>query len=477
MSSNSLKFGTSGLRGLAVELNGLPAYAYTMAFVQMLAAKGQLQKGDKVFVGRDLRPSSPDIAALAMGAIEDAGFTPVNCGVLPTPALSYYAMGAKAPSIMVTGSHIPDDRNGLKFYRRDGEIDKDDEAAISATYRKLPAILAARKHVGSTETDAALQVYADRYAGFLGKGSLNGLRVGVYQHSSVARDLLMHLLAALGVEPVALGRSDIFVPVDTEALRPEDIALLAQWGKSDRLDAIVSTDGDADRPLIADEHGQFVRGDLAGAITATWVGADTLVTPVTSNTALESRFPKVLRTRVGSPYVIAGMAQASAGNSGPVIGFEANGGVLLGSTVERNGRSLTALPTRDALLPILACLATVHEKKTPLSAIARSYGFRVALSDRLQNIPQEASAAFLALLEDADKRVSLFPAGDAIVRVETIDGVKLFFQSGNAVHYRASGNAPELRCYVESSDDTQAAKLQALGLEIARKALKDATRP
>ncbi|AIB25741.1 hypothetical protein C977_02127 [Brucella suis F4/06-146] len=40
MSSNSLKFGTSGLRGLAVELNGLPAYAYTMAFVQMLAAKG-----------------------------------------------------------------------------------------------------------------------------------------------------------------------------------------------------------------------------------------------------------------------------------------------------------------------------------------------------------------------------------------------------------------------------------------------------
>ncbi len=129
------------------------------------------------------------------------------------------------------------------------------------------------------------------------------------------------------------------------------------------------------------------------------------------------------------------------------------------------------------MLPILACLATVHEKKTPLSTIARSYGFRVALSDRLQNIPQEASTAFLALLEDADKRASLFPAGDAIVRVETIDGVKLFFQSGNAVHYRASGNAPELRCYVESSDDTQAAKLQALGLEIARKALKDATRP
>lgn len=59
MSSNSLKFGTSGLRGLAVELNGLPAYAYTMAFVQMLAAKGQLQKGDKVVCRQGFAPLQP----------------------------------------------------------------------------------------------------------------------------------------------------------------------------------------------------------------------------------------------------------------------------------------------------------------------------------------------------------------------------------------------------------------------------------
>jgi phosphomannomutase len=69
MTGNSLKFGTSGLRGLATELNGLPAYAYSLAFVNMLAAKGSLHPGDKVFVGQDLRPSSPDIAALTMGAI------------------------------------------------------------------------------------------------------------------------------------------------------------------------------------------------------------------------------------------------------------------------------------------------------------------------------------------------------------------------------------------------------------------------
>ncbi len=120
----------------------------------------------------------------------------------------------------------------------------------------------------------------------------------MYQHSSVARDLLTKVLGALGAETVALGRSDVFVPVDTEALRPDDIRLLSEWAKQDQFDAIVSTDGDADRPLIADEHGNFVRGDLVGAITSAWVGADVIVTPVTSNAALEEcgKFNRVLRT-------------------------------------------------------------------------------------------------------------------------------------------------------------------------------------
>lgn len=477
MTGNSLKFGTSGLRGLARELNGLPAYAYSRAFLQTLATSGQLNAGDKVFVGQDLRPSSPDIAAFAIGAIEDAGFTAIDCGALPTPALSFFAMVHNAPSIMITGSHIPDDRNGLKFYRRDGEIDKNDEIAISAAYSALPVDLEARKASAEDKSDDALQAFAKRYVDLLGAESLSGLRVGVYQHSSVARDLIMYLLQALGAKPVALGRSDIFVPVDTEALRAEDTQLLSEWARLDRYDAIVSTDGDADRPLITDEKGRFVRGDLVGAITAAWLGADTIVTPVTSNTALEGcgKFAHVLRTRVGSPYVIAGMQQALREKARTIVGFEANGGVLLGSTVEKSGNSLSALPTRDALLPIIACLHTIKETHKPLSEVAGSYRFRIALSDRLQNIPQEKSAAFLSLISHENERLTLFPDTDRIERIETIDGVKIFFASRNAIHYRASGNAPELRCYVEAVDAQNAVHLLTMGLEIARRAIKEAS--
>lgn len=475
MAGNSLKFGTSGLRGLATELNGRPAYAYSLAFIRVLAEKGTLKSGDPVYVGQDLRPSSPDIAALAMAAIEDAGYRPVNCGVLPTPALSCYAMARNAPCIMITGSHIPDDRNGLKFYRNDGEIDKHDEAAINMAYAALPGDLVVRKAACLPVNGDAVDAYVKRYTDFFGAAPLSGLKIGVYQHSSVARDILVKVISDLGAQTVALGRSDIFVPVDTEALRAEDIELLAAWAKQDRFDAIVSTDGDADRPLIADENGQFVRGDLVGAITAAWAKADMIVTPVTSNAALEEcgKFTRVVRTRVGSPYVIAGMEQALREKAAIIVGFEANGGVLLGSSIESNGRQLSALPTRDAMLPILACLATIRQTNSPLSAIAASYGFRVALSDRLQDIPQDSSMAFLTLLRDREKRSQFFSASDPVVRMEEIDGLKLFFASGNALHYRASGNAPELRCYVEAATQEQASQFLTMGLEIARKATRD----
>ena len=124
---------------------------------------------------------------------------------------------------------------------------------------------------------------------FFGDRSLAGLTIGVYQHSSVARDLVFKILAAFAATPIALGRADRFIPVDTEALRPEDETLAREWARERRYDAIISTDGDADRPLIADDVGVFLRGDLVGAMTSAFLGADAIVTPVTSNSALEAR--------------------------------------------------------------------------------------------------------------------------------------------------------------------------------------------
>lgn len=467
---SSLKFGTSGLRGLVSELVGLPAYSHVRAFCAMLRDDDAAGPAGEVLIGQDLRSSSPLIAAQCAQAVADGGLVPVDCGALPTPALALAAMKRGAPAIMVTGSHIPDDRNGLKFYRAQGEIDKTDEARILAWHAKLALAAAPDVSVEPARSEAIAD-YKARYVSFFGSDALAGLSVGVYQHSSVGRDVICDVLTALGAAPVALGRSDRFIPVDTEALRPEDEELARQWALQNPLDAIVSTDGDADRPLVADEAGRFLRGDLVGALTAKFLDADAIVTPVTSNSALDrpGLFEKVLRTRVGSPYVIAGMAEAKVDGARAVVGFEANGGVLLGSDIRRDGRLLAALPTRDAMLPILATLATVRSSGKKLSAIAAEANFAVALSNRLQEVPQDKTADLIARLdaEDPGFRDAAFGMRGGVAARDRRDGLRLTLADGATVHFRASGNAPELRVYVEAAEQASAEELLAESLAFA----------
>lgn len=168
------------------------------------------------------------IAALSARAIADAGLTPIDCGEVPTPALALAGMNLCAPSVMVTGSHIPDDRNGLKFYRAQGEIDKADEARILHWHAKL-ALASVPAERAATRPHEALAAYQARYATCFGTAALKGLTVGVYQHSSVGRDAICQTLKALGAEVVPLGRAERFIPLDTEALRQEDEELARGW--------------------------------------------------------------------------------------------------------------------------------------------------------------------------------------------------------------------------------------------------------
>ncbi|MDY8109005.1 phosphomannomutase [Fulvimarina sp. 2208YS6-2-32] len=475
---SSLKFGTSGLRGLVIDLDGAPAYAWTRGFVSHLERSGQV--GSKsVLVGEDLRASSPSIAARCAAAVKDAGWRVVACGALPTPALAMAAMARDAAAIMVTGSHIPDDRNGLKFYSPAGEIDKADEGGIRLAHDDLvPEIREAAHRLDLSSVEhagpAAINAYVARYTDFFGKDALKGLRIGVYEQSSVARDVLTIVLAALGATTTGLARSDRFIPVDTEAHRPEDVELIAGWARDHGFDAIVSTDGDADRPLVAGEAGAILRGDVLGMMTANHLGLRTIVTPVTSSSAIEAAdfAETVVRTRVGSPFVIAGMAEAARQGRAGIVGFEANGGVLLGSDVSRDGRTLDALPTRDAVLPILCAMSEIVRTGKPLSGVVADLNAGFTAADRLQDVPAERSAPFLARLAgDRGFAEALFAPVGAIAAIDAMDGVRTIFANGEVIHYRASGNAPELRCYIEAGSREDALQRLAWGLGAAREAL------
>lgn len=457
MDRTGVRFGTSGVRGLVDSMSDELCYAYARAFLALAAQAGQV-----VAIGHDLRPSSPRIAAACAQAARDHGCTVVYAGVLPTPALAWYALQQAVPAIMVTGSHIPFDRNGIKFYRVEGEITKADEQRITQSRVQLPKPL--QVAALPAPDPRVVQAYTRRYLDFFAPAALAGQRIGLYEHSSAARDVLRDILQGLGASVISLMRTDHFVPVDTEAVSAADQKLAHDWALEHHFDAILSTDGDADRPLIGDEHGNWLRGDTVGVLCAQALGAHCVVTPVSSISTVEGcgSFREVRRTRIGSPYVIEAM-QAPTAPGTLIVGFEANGGFLLGSDTTVAGRSLGALPTRDAVLPMLALLARAKQLGQALSRLQDSLPARYSVSDRLQDFAQEKSQRVLAWLRaDARQAAQLMaPDAGAMAQVNEVDGYRVTFERGDIVHIRPSGNAPELRCYAEADSPARARQLVA----------------
>jgi len=456
MNTSGIGFGTSGVRGLVSDLSDELCYAYTSAFLQTTAAEKNL-----ILIGHDLRPSSPHISSACMAAIVDSGRGYLYAGALPTPALAYYGSQIAAPTLIVTGSHIPFDRNGIKFYSASGEISKAQEQQILGATVDIPENI--NKIELPSVDDSAHKAYVSRYVEFFGQGSLGGMRIALYEHSSVARDILREILESLGAEVLSLGRSDLFVPIDTEAVRTEDVAQAAEWAKQYAFDATVTTDGDADRPLIGDENGQWLRGDIVGILCARFLQAKHVIAPVSCNTALErSRlFQSTVRTRIGSPYVIADMEATKKQFDGLVVGYEANGGFLLGGNLVSEGRRLLALPTRDAVLPILSLLCDSRKRACKLSELSQDLPARFTASDRLQQFPTALSHCLMTRLQ-SDKQESkktLAPHSGAVTDTDLTDGLRLTFANGDIVHLRPSGNAPELRCYAEADSPMRAQQL------------------
>lgn len=460
LSQSGVAFGTSGARGLVTQFTPQVCKAFTQAFVSVMK---QHSSFNRVAIAIDNRPSSRAMAQACASSLITLGLQPIYFGVVPTPALAYIAMQQEIPAIMVTGSHIPFDRNGLKFYRPDGEITKADELAILADDTEL---VETGQYELPEVTDTAATSYITRYLNLFSPTLLVGKRIGIYEHSSAGRDLYAELFEKLGAKVVSLGRSDQFVPIDTEAVSFQDIEMAQFWQREYQLDAVFSTDGDGDRPLLSDETGTYLRGDILCLLAAQYLGIEALAIPVSCNSAIEvcNSFKLVKRTKIGSPYVIEAFSTLQTQYS-RVAGFEANGGFLLGSDIDVSGVKLSALPTRDALLPVLAVLAMAGDGA--VSHLVEQLPTIFTASDRIQNFARERS---LALIEQGIASPKAFLAKLSlgqfeVLSIDTTDGLRITLTNGDVVHLRPSGNAPELRCYAESNSLKSAGLLVDLVLK------------
>lgn len=514
-----LRFGTSGRRGKVVDLTQLEIWINVRAELEFLKTlpkdQGGIEAGEDVFIASDLRPSSVrfvqemggrgEIVQAVCEAVRAAGCTPVFEGFIPTPALAYYGFGRHRASLMVTGSHIPFDRNGYKLNTSVGELLKEHEAPIQAHVGRVRAevyrqpfeqslfneqgMLKEGSQTLPAASDEARRAYRRRYLDFFRGQPLRGLRVVVYQHSAVGRDLLVDVLEALGAEAVPAARSETFVPIDTENVSSELLARLEKTAREIEAQrgpvaAIVSTDGDSDRPLFVSfsrGRARFHPGDLLGLLVAQELGADAVVVPVSANDAIDrSPLAAVLepKTRIGSPYVIAGMQRAAAKGKRRVVGWEANGGFLTGSPVERGGALLDALPTRDAFLPILTVLAAAAREGVAPAALFDRLPQRYGRSALLREFPREKALRILDQLtpqatDGSDvpgvmARLKLFFRDEdgfgAVEKLDTTDGLRIWFSNGDIAHLRPSGNADEFRIYAVADTQERADAIAALGV-------------
>jgi phosphomannomutase len=537
-----LAFGTSGLRGLVKDITDLEAYINVKATLRYLLSSGDTHAVSKVVIAGDLRPSTDRIMRACAQAIVDSGCQVENAGKIPTPALVSRAISTRRAGVMVTGSHIPFDRNGIKMNKSVGEVLKSDEPGISREVERVRIEEYSRtattsafdaygmlKHAPELPAlDRAAEVtYVRRYTQSFNRGGLSDLRVLVYQHSAVGRDILARILRELGAEVITAGRSETFIPIDTENITDEQLKRLEEFAVGaeaggEPLHAIVSTDGDSDRPLVTavlpiaevkpgGRRVRFLPGDLLGLVVAEYLSADAAAVPISANDAVERRLRerKVLleKTKIGSPYVISALDELhSSGTHARIVGWEANGGFLTGSDIMLSASTLAALPTRDSTLPILANLFAAAEQRIGLAALWSRLPARFGRAGLIDNFPLAVSQAILANLIPAGDAVEVefdgasqvsdrsradatptpLAAGpaeewrqrkatlsrfftpalgfDDIVRINVLDGVRIYFNNGDVAHIRPSGNAPQLRIYANSDSQARADELVELAL-------------
>ncbi len=498
-----LRFGTSGRRGRVTDLTQLETYICVLGELEFLRSipveDGGVRRGDEFFIAHDLRPSSiafdpaqqdrGEICQAAIQAILEAGLKPVNLGALPTPALMYYALQRRRGSLMVTGSHIPFDLNGYKLNRSVGELLKEHEAPINESVERVRGRIYGEAFGTSRFNERGMlraghcdlpqvnpdggAAYLNRYKKFFSGADLNGRRILVYQHSAVGRDLLADLLEQFGAEVIVRGRSDEFVAIDTEAIDQAQLsAIQALADGAGPLWAIVSTDGDSDRPLILgleSGHVRFFGGDLVGMVVGEYLGADAVVVPVTCNDAIDrGALAPMLepKTRVGSPFVVAGMMAAKAKGRKRICGWEANGGFLLGSDIEQDGRALSALPTRDAFLPILGVLFAARARGLQLNEVFQKLPKRFSRAALLRNFPREDGKSLIAALSavQPSRLEPFFHGSGGIEKIDLTDGVRIYFENGDVTHFRPSGNADEFRIYAVADTQGRADEIVSAGV-------------
>jgi phosphoglucosamine mutase len=392
-------FGTDGVRGTA---NTDPMTA-DIALRLGQAAGMLFTRGShrhRVVIGKDTRLSGYMLEPAMTAGFIGAGMDVTLVGPLPTPAIAMLTRSLRADlGVMISASHNPFEDNGIKLFGPDGfKLSDETERRIEALMETdLSVALAQPSRLGrAARLEDAPGRYIEAAKATFPRGlALGGLKIVVDCAHGAAYRVAPTVLWELGAEvvPVGVAPDGFNINRDCGSTVPEHFcAQVLEHG----ADLGIALDGDADRVLIADEHGHLIDGDqLLALIARSWHGAGRLrggriAATVMSNLGLE-RFLTGLglaleRTKVGDRYVAERMREL-----GLNVGGEQSGHLILSDFAT----------TGDGLVAALQILAVLVDQNRRASEVCRVFtrcpqllrNVRFAGSSPLATAPVQAAIA------------------------------------------------------------------------------------
>jgi phosphoglucosamine mutase len=365
-----LRFGTDGVRGDAdADLTTPLIVAFGRAAARVLGAPTFL-------IGRDTRESGPRIEADLARGFEAEGADVVALGVAPTPAIAFLAQRAGAPAAIVSASHNPWNDNGVKLIGADGrKLGDEAEAEIEAELQALIAQPASESRApdDSATPVANLDPYLEHLLGALDGRSLRGLRVVIDCANGAAFDMGPRALRGAGAEVEVLHASPDGRNIN-DGCGSTDPSELQRAVVEHGADLGLALDGDADRVVAVDEHGELVDGDQIMVMTALdWherglLRNDAIAVTVMSNLglrrALSSAGVSIVETPVGDRSVTAAMAERDL-----AIGGEQSGHIVFSDLATTGDGVLTGLIVCDLVARRGAALSTLAAAMTRLPQV------------------------------------------------------------------------------------------------------------
>jgi len=359
-------FGTDGIRGVAgADLT--PGLAAQVGRAAAVVHAGRVGPHPRFLIGRDTRLSGTMLEAALVAGITSGGGDVEVLGVMPTPAVASLVVRRQAHAgVVVSASHNPFADNGIKFFNGDGfKLSDDEEAEIieHVTEHDLPSLTGGEIGRVSYAHSAAVSEYVDRLVERI-PVDLVGLRVAVdCAHGA------MFEAAALGLRQTGADLTVLFDKPDglniNDGCGSTHMHALQQVVRDDGFDLGLAFDGDGDRVLAVDGHGELVDGDFVIAILAKHLKAksllrhETVVTTVMTNLgfhlAMRREGIEVVTTAVGDRYVLAEMLANDY-----LLGGEQSGHVI----------DLDVSTTGDGLATALLLLQALREMDVPLDEAA-----------------------------------------------------------------------------------------------------------